>query len=324
MADQFIGVYATNEQAPSSGEFPRNAGKRKRLWFAWETPEGRYKVQALNAILQPMAKERFVTRNEFTLRFKLEKECPAVPEGYVGSTPPAAVQADALAHDDSRQGIPILTTGNSQPPGTDDAADDGRLQADDPNLLMNWVRGDSHRKKRGSEPIKIPFDRLVGEVIENSEEVLERKTVAQKAGAAVSSAADKEDAENIRLLRSQFVHALLLLRRGEREESITLLQGMLEKPYAFFEEGAQLFSEFGLGLRRLGLIPLALGAHKRALEFAKDDARILFNIARSYHDLDHVAEAKDFLERALAVAPDFAAARQFLTFLQTENTDKTK
>lgn len=91
----------------------------------------------------------------------------------------------------------------------------------------------------------------------------------------------EDEANQVRQLRSRFVQALLLLRRGARAESLVLWKRCSREPYEYFKGGAQLFSEFGLGLRRLGFAPLALAAHKRALEFAPKDERILFNIARA-------------------------------------------
>jgi hypothetical protein len=83
MGQEFLGVYATDEMVPSLGDFPRPLGKRKRLWFVWETSEGRYKVQALNAVHQPMADARVIANAEFEQRFAPEPGCAAVPEGYV-------------------------------------------------------------------------------------------------------------------------------------------------------------------------------------------------------------------------------------------------
>jgi tetratricopeptide (TPR) repeat protein len=154
----------------------------------------------------------------------------------------------------------------------------------------------------------------VGEV--EREELPEEQKARQTLSALIEEA-EKPQPEEARLLRSKFVQVLLLLRRGERDESIALLQNMLHNAYPPFDGAAQLFSEFGLGLRRLGLIRLALAAHKRAWEYAPKDERILFNIARSYHDLNLLTDAKEFLEKALAVAPDFASAKQFLAFLDT-------
>ena len=311
MAQQYIGVYATNEKSPAVGDFPRPLGTRKRLWFVWEMPEGNYKVQSLNAAHQPMSEPRIVTSKEFSGRFKYEAECFLAPEGAVH---PQKQGADAVS-----PALPDLflndTSGGFTPfPAS---ADTGRLAADDPKLLLQWAKGERRPKIASTEPVKISFDRLVGEVnsigngedessLENDHEII-----------------PKTEAEAVlaRQLRSRFVQALLLLRRGARAEAVTLLEDMLKEPPVFFEGGAQIFSEMGLGLRRLGFAALALAAHKRALVFEPQNERVLFNLARSCHDLGLVIESRDYLNQALVVDPDFAVARQFLMFLDGENTN---
>lgn len=323
MGQQFIGVYATNEKAPSIGDYPRPMGKRKRLWFVWETSEGKYKVQALNAAHQPMAEPRVISDREFESRFILEEGCAVVPEGYVppGPSPEETARAplpDLFMTDaEYASAVDGVSFFSGDRPGVDE-----KLRADDPNLIMGWIKAEPRMKRPDPGPVKIPFDRLVGEVVE----IRDTPVPGQPAPAAENAVSGifggtRDNAEQARLLRSRFVQALLLLRRGERGECIALLQEMLARPYPFFEGGAQLFSEFGLGLRRLGLIPLALAAHKRALEFAPGDPRIFFNIARNFHDLGQLPEARDFLEQSLAVAPDFAIARQFLAFLEAGDAD---
>jgi len=327
MAQQYIGVYATHEKAPSLGEFPRPMGTRKRLWFVWEMPEGKHKVQALNAVFQPMAEPRIIPSKEFLARFVYQPDCFYAPEGAVhpniqGVDLVGSALPDLFLSDGEGAGNPLLPFSPQQaPPGQE-----GKVLADDPNLLVAWAKAEPVTRPRTADPIKMPFDRLVGEVVAGPEPGGElhggiAKTVPNDApaqGAAPRAAID-ENVEEVRQLRSRFVQALLLLRRGARTESLNLLEEMLAQPHAYFEGGALLFSEFGLGLRRLGFIPLALAAHKRALEFAPNDARVLFNIARTYHDLALLPEARDYLEKALAVAPDFAVARQFLMFLEASD-----
>lgn len=313
MSQEFLGVYATNEAAPSLGDFPQPLGKRKRLWFVWETAEGRFKVQALNAVHQPMADARIIAISEFEQRFLPEPACLAMPEEYAkphGSEEacPSPPLPDLFAQeaDTPLQPLSFLYEKKQEA--------EGRLNADDPDLLRHWAQTKPRIKKRTINPAKIPFDRLVGEM--EQEEAPEAQESPQTPPAHCEDPENRRQPEEARLLRSKFVQALLLLRRGEREESIALLQDILNKAYPPFTGAAQLFSEFGLGLRRLGLITLALAAHKRAWEYAPEDERILFNIARSYHDLDLLDDAQHFLKKALAVAPDFASARQFLAFLE--------
>ena len=314
MAQQYIGVYATHEKMPALGEFPRPLGTRKRLWFVWEMPEEKYKVQALNAARQPMAEPRVIPATEFKSRFVYEPNCFLAPEGHV--------HPNIQGMDVSGDSLPDLFFAENAnnaielpPPQPLETA--GKAIADDPNLLVAWAKAERTMKPAAPDPVKMPFDRLVGEVAHQDEAASPPRepgrTVRTNTGVL------EEEAQQVRQLRSQFVQALLLLRRGARAEGLAVLEGMMTQPQEYFEGGAQLFSEFGLGLRRLGFIQLALAAHKRALGFAPKDERILFNIARTYHDLDLLPEARDYLEKSLSIAPGFTAARQFMAFLEVSD-----
>jgi tetratricopeptide (TPR) repeat protein len=312
----YIGVYATKERPHAIGEFPRPLGMRKRLWFVWETPEGYYKVQALNAALQPMAGARNITSKEFLDRFSHEADCSVTP---AGRSQPGSQRMDAASVP-----LPDLFLGEKSGASLPlpASADPGAVLADNPDLLLNWARAERRPKANAPDLAKMPLDRLVGEFVSMDGE--EAALVAAKASESTPEDAgenEEGEARQVRQLRSQFVQALLLLRRGAQAESLVLLETMLCGSYGYFKGGAQLFSEFGLGLRRLGFASLALAAHKRALEFAPMDERVLFNIARSYHDLGLLAEARDFLEQALVLSPEFAPARQFLVFLTPSGDD---
>lgn len=329
MAQQYAGVYVTHEKASSLGDFPRPSGTRKRMWFVWELPEGKYKVQVLNAALQPMAEPRIISGKEFSARFVYDPECLVAPTGY--SHP--GLQGMDL----TKSPLPDLFMDEEEaraaglpPPQPLEPA--GKILADDPNLLLAWAKTEPPGKAGSSDPVSMPFDRLVGEMgpePETGGPLSENAPFVRPEDVALSpddpglsgeqAAAKTEAVQQVRHLRSRFVQALLLLRRGARAESLALLEDLLSQPLSPFDGGAQLFSEFGLGLRRLGFISLALAAHKRALEFAPGDARVLFNIARSCHDLGLLPEAREYLARALDVAPDFAVARQFLTFLESSD-----
>lgn len=316
MPQQYIGIYATKEAAPSVGEFPRPHATRRRLWFVWEMPESKYKVQALNAAMQPMSEAKIIAAKDFSDRYAYEADCLVAPEGYTHPMADGdaadAVPLPDLFWQEKKGGSPAFA-GSAPATGL---KKDG-IYANDPSLILEWVKASPQTPRQVPDPVKIPFDRLVGELVveepggsapDSEEETADRIMPP-------SEPPQEEEAQHIRQLRSRFVQALLLLRRGAISEGIAALEELLTQPYDPFDGGAQLFSEFGLGLRRLGFAKLALAAHKRALMFAPGDERVLFNIARSCHDLELFSEAEEYLEQSLAIAPDFAAARKLLAFL---------
>ena len=307
MTQQYIGVYATNEKTPVLEGLPRHLGTRKRLWFAWKMPEDKYSVQPLNAVHQPMSAPRIVSSKEFSDRFTYEANCFLAPEG--------AVHPEKQEVDASSFSLPALFLNDTGIPLSFPASmESDEVLADDPKLLLQWARGERRPKVPSTDSTKISFDRLVEEVDSLGYDEEASPSVASVDAGAVPKT--EEETKQVRQLRSRFVQALLFLRRGARAEGTALLEEILKEPHEYFEGGSQLFSEFGLGLRRLGFASLSLAAHKRALAFAPQNERVLFNLARSCHDMGMVIEAMDYLEQALVVAPDFAAAGQFLNFLK--------
>ena len=122
-----------------------------------------------------------------------------------------------------------------------------------------------------------------------------------------------------------------ILENSMREEFAMLLDQLDDSPYPAMEKEVEkllsrgssftwkqkfMFSEFGMALRRKNKAYLALMAHERALGLAPGDGHILFNLARSEYELGDISAAKRYLEQALSVLPDFAPARNFLTFLE--------
>lgn len=315
MPQQYLGVYATKEAASSVGEFPRPQATRRRLWFVWEAPESKYKVQALNAAMQPMSETKIIAAKDFSDRYAYEADCLVAPEGYAHPMADGNAAAEVPLPDLFWQGKEgRFPASASSVPAL--AMKKGGIYANDPSLLLEWAKASQQTLRQAPDPVKIPFDRLVSEIVEEPEGLApdsEEETAGRNA--TQPEPPQKEEAHQTRQLRSRFVQALLLLRRGARFEGFAALEEMLAQPHEHFEGGARLFSEFGLGLRRLGFTKLALAAHKRALMFAPEDERVLFNIARSCHDLEMFSEAEECLQQALAIAPDFAAARNLLAFL---------
>ncbi len=315
---RFIGVYATSEMPSTLGASHRPMIRRKRLWFVWEMDDGKYRVQPLNAIHAPMAEPRVISPREFENRFTAETECEAVPAGYVPEGAEAQIALDA---EDGASTVPDAT---AQP----DLASQGApaaLRADDPNLLRLWLEGKAPpapAPDAGLTPAQeAEMARLLeGALLDSPQEGM----AAESAGPAGEIETGREDAperDAEQALRADFALALLQMKQGRKDEGVAGLERMLARPCAPFSGAALLFSEFGLSLRRLGLIHLALLAHQHALEFAPDDERVHFNLARSYHDLNKFGMARVHLERAVEIAPDFTVARQFLDFLRTKEPE---
>lgn len=283
----FLGVYATNELPSALGASLRPMVKRKRLWFVWEAGDGAFIVQPLNAIFEPMAEPKRISFREFEARYTPEPSCTVVPK------------EEPLLED--RRSSERLSIADMEREGAESAS---MLRADDPNLLRNWL---------SAPPLPLPRGELSpaqqAELARIVEESLDDEMESQ---AEAPQGAPLQEHE----LRARFALGLLQVKQGNRKEGEETLGALISYPNVNPYDGQLVFSEFGLHLRRLGLVQLALKAHLRALEWMPSDERVHFNLARTYHDLDDVERAIKHLRIALELAPDFATASQFLLFLE--------
>lgn len=291
----FLGVYSTSEMPVVLGAALRPMVKRKRLWFVWKTSDGRFQVQALNAIMQPMSAPRVISLDEFEARYTHEPDQTASP----GHQLDPGIAAEDYGVEDAL-GI----------------APDSPLRADDPDLLRAWmmkpVPAPSSDRPGEFSPIQqVHLARLVDESLQAPlPDLVQGATPSPMEEEAPPAPVDAEQS-----LRADFAMALLKIKQGRRDEGLALLDSIIRWQGTPFDGAAELFSEFGLNLRRLGITSLALFAHRRALSLAPNDERIHFNLARVYHDLKKYDIAREHLEKALELAPDFTTARQFLSFL---------
>lgn len=290
--NQFLGVYATLETPSFVGASEvedddlRPLMKRKRLWFVWALASERYQVQPLNALFQPMAAPSVISALDFEKRFSFETGCSATPQDGDAKGQTAQIAPQKLI-----------------------------IRADDPDLLRTWLLRDVPPPPPDSEPLILQAEQVERPSGESRGAASEKASSPRRSsegsgGSAPIAAADAEQS-----LRAGFAMALLKLKQGSREQGIEALNHVLAWNGPPFEGVAEVFSEFGLNLRRLGFPEQAIASHARALSFAPGDERIHFNLARTYIDLRKVKKAREHLEKALEIAPDFAAARQFLSFL---------
>ncbi len=118
-----------------------------------------------------------------------------------------------------------------------------------------------------------------------------------------------------------FYKAFLSILHGER--GMALKEGDAEKLRDLALHAAEMhfFESFRVGIstaavtqRKQKNYPLAIDFYTRALEVKEDD-HLLFNTARTYYEMKDIDSARQCLERALAINPELAVARQFLDFI---------
>jgi tetratricopeptide (TPR) repeat protein len=117
-------------------------------------------------------------------------------------------------------------------------------------------------------------------------------------------------------VRSTFGLGLVYLDRGDREAAVNVFKRLVGIRAAFEPEHKHLFNEFGMKLRKGGLLPQALKYYGRAYRLSRNDDHLLFNMARVLYEKGKTRQARLFLQKSLSINEGMEESRQFLEFLE--------
>jgi tetratricopeptide (TPR) repeat protein len=112
-------------------------------------------------------------------------------------------------------------------------------------------------------------------------------------------------------IRASFGLGLTYLDRGDPQNAHIVFRKLSRLEGANAPEYKHLFNEFGIKLRKNGMLPQALGHYAKALRISPDDDHLLYNLARALYEKGRLRAARRFLDKALAIRPDFAEAAAF-------------
>ena len=116
--------------------------------------------------------------------------------------------------------------------------------------------------------------------------------------------------------RATFGLGLTYLDRGDVEKARDVFERIVDLEAAFRPEHKHLFNEFGIGLRKSGLLDQAVDYYRKALDMAADpDENLHYNLARAHFEKGEADMARAHLELALDLNPEHGEARRFLEHL---------
>lgn len=96
----------------------------------------------------------------------------------------------------------------------------------------------------------------------------------------------------------------------------------LAQALADFPESVHIMNRIAMALRKLGRFEDAEQYYRKALEYAKDDPNLFFNMGRMYVDWKQWRKAAKVAELALRIKPDFEQAQKMLAFAQKKLNPK--
>lgn len=113
------------------------------------------------------------------------------------------------------------------------------------------------------------------------------------------------DAENLRAI---FGLGNTYLSAGKMEEAKEIFAKIMSVDLAFGPENKFLFNEFGIRMRKNGLLDMARAYYEKALHVAEADENLLFNLGRVYFEIGEFEAAVSAATRSLAINAGFAIA----------------
>ena len=117
-------------------------------------------------------------------------------------------------------------------------------------------------------------------------------------------------------VRANFGLGPTYLERGEADRAKDMFERLVGLEAAFDPGHAHLFNEFGVALRRQGMLAEAHAYYAKAEGLCAVDGNLLFNIARCHFDQGDFAACARYLGRALELAPGLEVAARFMKYLE--------
>lgn len=118
-------------------------------------------------------------------------------------------------------------------------------------------------------------------------------------------------------IRANFGIGLCYLQRNEEAKALDIFKRLISMDAAFEKKHKHLFNAFGISLRKNRMYSEAVAFYSKALNFSpdSDDENLFFNIARSLCELGEAKEAYEYLNKCLAINPDFTEGKKLRSFL---------
>ncbi|WP_034602936.1 tetratricopeptide repeat protein [Maridesulfovibrio frigidus] len=127
------------------------------------------------------------------------------------------------------------------------------------------------------------------------------------------SSAIEIDEHNV---RANFGLGLTYLARGETDRASDIFKRLVVLDSTFEPQHKHLFNEFGISLRKNGMIDQALDYYHKAEKISKRDDNLCLNIARAYFENGKVQECLNYVHKSLDINPEHEEAGRFLKYMK--------
>ena len=280
---RFLGVYST---ADAVGRSRSPSG----LWCVWEAAQG-LAAQALDANLALVGMEKGIPREELESRFTLER-------GFSMDAGTGRIRR-------------VWSKDAPDQAGREEERDESRNEADTVELdaILETRQEDARRRTAPTSAGQVGGS-PAGEELK-----------AAGAARAPSRAPVRLDVEAAphdleRAARTDFILALAELKRGNRGKASRMFESLAAMEGAFEPGHKHLFNEFGIGLRKNRIYPVAIKHYERALALSPRDENLYHNMARAYYEQGDMARAVICLRKSLELNPGLRESTLFLEYIK--------
>ncbi|CCO23909.1 tetratricopeptide repeat protein [Maridesulfovibrio hydrothermalis] len=127
------------------------------------------------------------------------------------------------------------------------------------------------------------------------------------------NAAVDVDEDNV---RANFGLGLTYLERGETGRAEGVFKRLVDLGATYEPRHKHLFNDFGISLRKNGMIEQALEYYHKAEAICDEDENLYLNIARAYYEKGDFDGCRNYLQKSLNINPDLEEAGMFWVYLQ--------
>nr|WP_203544830.1 hypothetical protein [Desulfovibrio sp. JC010] len=117
-------------------------------------------------------------------------------------------------------------------------------------------------------------------------------------------------------VRVNFGLGLTYLDRGEMDRADNIFKRLISLDSSFEPQHKHLFNEFGISLRKSGMLQQALDYYLKAEHLVQEDENLHLNIARVHFELGEIKACLEHLRSALRLNEKLEEACVFLNFLK--------
>ncbi len=113
-------------------------------------------------------------------------------------------------------------------------------------------------------------------------------------------------------LRAIFGLGITYMGMGDTESAADIFAKLMSLDFPFTKENKHMFNEFGIRLRKCGMLHEALAWYDKALQCSQQDSHLYYNKGRIHYELGELDQSLEAMRQALMLEPDLEPASKMV------------